>query len=96
MTRRPGRETMNEDPALKDALTRRDNACPGCGYSLLGVRGSVCPECGGEISVHRLFGGERRERTMRRVMVARRVGLAAKIAFGLLIVWWVILLLMRG
>lgn len=81
---------MKDDPVLKSALTRRDNACPGCGYSLRGVRGSVCPECGGEISVYRLLGGERRERTMRRVRVVRRVWRVVKVAAGVLIVGWVV------
>jgi hypothetical protein len=34
---------------LRDYLADADVECPGCGYNLRGLTGSVCPECGDEI-----------------------------------------------
>ncbi len=31
---------------LVEYLSSRDAACPGCSYSLRGLKGAVCPECG--------------------------------------------------
>jgi len=31
---------------LSDYLAHRDEPCPSCRYSLKGLQGSVCPECG--------------------------------------------------
>jgi hypothetical protein len=40
----PGEQDM-----LRLHLTERDTPCPGCGYNLRGLAGSVCPECAQEV-----------------------------------------------
>lgn len=35
--------------ALEVFVAERDVPCPGCGYNLRGLGGSVCPECGLEV-----------------------------------------------
>jgi hypothetical protein len=37
---------MLETDSLQSFLAYRDAPCPGCGYSLLGLTGDRCPECG--------------------------------------------------
>jgi len=41
---------VNEAAQLRKYLADRDVACPMCGYNLRGAAGSVCTECGYELS----------------------------------------------
>lgn len=36
---------------LEDLLRGHDEPCPGCGYSLRGLRGGRCPECGSDLEL---------------------------------------------
>ena len=38
--------TLDESELLQTYLAARDEACPACRYSLRGVAGTQCPECG--------------------------------------------------
>jgi hypothetical protein len=87
------------DPAFLDELRRvigeRRAACPRCGYSLSGVPGPRCPECGRNVvEVLRLadtrpwrLPEERRRRVLRRVLgTTASVGLGVALAAAMLAV----------
>lgn len=76
------------DPLLVQYLSDRDEACPGCGYNLRGLRSAACPECAQELTLRvnlrdaRLAG-----------FLAGLVGLVAGAGFsGLLLVYIVVVL----
>lgn len=58
------------DNALHRVISKHDTPCGRCGFNLRGVdlgRGGVCPECGLEVSLRTLLGGEARESAKLRV-----------------------------
>ena|GEM_PF-2022115 len=67
----PAHETM-----LRAFLADHDEPCPGCGYSLLGIATSVCPECGHELELTL-----RREQPAPRWYTVGLVGVAAAVGF---------------
>ena len=85
------------DEALQQVIASHDTPCGRCGFNLRGVdlgRGAVCPECGQEVSLQTLLGGETRDAVKRRVIsrmkwtrgISRVVLMALLILFGFLIV----------
>jgi hypothetical protein len=68
---------------LRDNLADRDSPCPGCGYSLRGLTGDTCPECGKGVA-------DARKRFWQRFNDAERAFVCGAACSGLAIAAWVI------
>lgn len=69
-------DNSSREAVLRAFLAEHDEPCPGCGYSLLGIATSVCPECGHELELTL-----RREQPAPRWYTVGLVGVAAAVGF---------------
>ena len=69
-------DNSSREAVLRAFLAEHDEPCPGCGYSLLGIASSVCPECGHELELTL-----RREQPAPRWYTVGLVGVAAAVGF---------------
>lgn len=68
------------DPLLELFLAQRDTPCPGCRYSLLGLKTPRCPECNQELTLNVLLVEPKLA-----AWITGLVGLCAGAGFGLFI-----------
>lgn len=69
--------------ASKPASRQSGPECPKCGYSIVGLKSDVCPECGGSITFNVLRGADRKKEARKQLRHEyRRAAITLVMSFG--------------